>query len=658
MEKEQETNEVFNQICESQSQICMIEGTSGCGKTETFLNHIHTLIEQGESIKKCLNFVSSQDKVKSTMIRYQQKFENDEIVPSFTTLVGFCYNLIKKVNAQQGKETWKVYKDLHVIVDQLCKKHFDVELTNEESITFMSTIAKVKTTFASENEIQKIKLFDGSIDFSYIYKQYEKEKNRCKVLDFEDCLVQAFQLLSNAKIKEEIGNFNWIHVDDAQELSFIAHCILKQLSNEETRLHFYYDKHQTLNLRHAADLQPLEHLATSSPSVSSFVLNKNYRNGKAILELANQFYFKEANHIQAMKEDEGTCMYKGFASTLDLNEYALQKAKASEGKIAFLTRNFEMLVPFMDLLETEEMSYQCRKGQAFFKHPIVNDMMYFFALLRDPRNLNAFIEVMPKMKCKIGDKALAQIAQELQADSSVDIYQIIINSNLKSEIKNRVRLLIEQLREVQYKTSIDCFTFVLETLQYKKFLYEQSISLSHPVMVALQTLVDRYPNPSVFVQRLQELSSANIPAHARIVLATVEEVQGQQFDEVFLLDMQSNHFPYKEGEMERQALYSAMTKAQDHLEFLFAKSAGLTRLRPSPYLIELFKKNEKEKEEPQEKPTPKVPRKGKKILHTKLGEGTIIALDRHMAKVRFAQKNERTINLTFCLENGLATLLN
>ena len=44
-------------------------------------------------------------------------------------------------------------------------------------------------------------------------------------------------------------------------------------------------------------------------------------------------------------------------------------------------------------------------------------------------------------------------------------------------------------------------------------------------------------------------------------------------------------------------------------------------------------------------------------MHESLGEGTILKLDNHLATIRFANHNERTLNLTFCLNNGLAKLL-
>ena len=123
--------------------------------------------------------------------------------------------------------------------------------------------------------------------------------------------------------------------------------------------------------------------------------------------------------------------------------------------------------------------------------------------------------------------------------------------------------------------------------------------------------------------------------------------------------MQQSLFPLTEEDTERKRLYLAMMKAQDHLEFLFAKRVGNTRLRPSSFLLELFKKPEKENVAVQsvERQAPALPRRGRKIMHESLGEGTILKLDNHLATIRFANQNERTLNLTFCLNNGLSKLL-
>lgn len=652
----QSENFTFSQIMQSKAQVCAIKGLSGCGKTEVYLQRIHALFEEGIPYSQMLNIAGSRNKIKSNTIRFKQKWSEDEKYPSFITLYSFCYQLIKKYNAQHDIETWKAYKDLSSVVMRLVKKHFNLDLTLEDCELVMSQIALSKTSMMSEKDIHAIRIPNLDIDFAYLFRQYEKEKERLKIYDFEDLLVHAFQLLSTTTLSSICFNIQYIHVDDAQELPFLGHLILHRLMNNEKQLYLFYNEHQVLSSRHGADIQPLQALESTYMSVEQFELKTNYRNAPAILSLAESFYFhKDIDETQ----EKDICTYKGFQTEIDLYDYAEKKAKDSQGKCLFLARNKEMLLPLLDLLEKNEITFQSSSIKYFFKYPFIVDMMNFFDLLTDPRNLLAFEAVSSKLNIKCTEKTYQSIAEQLSQNKDYDVYQAIMNANVKTEIKNGIRKYIENFRMIQNASSLVMFQFILQKLEYRRYLIQQNISLTHPAMVAFQTLCERYTDPKEVNACLRRLASVTSPETARIILDSIDSCETQECSEVYLLDMQQSLFPLTEEEIERKRLYLAMMKAQDHLEFLFAKRVGNTRLKPSSFLLELFKKPEKETSPSysSERQVPSLPRKGRKIIHESLGEGTILKIDNNLATIRFANHNERTLNLTFCLNNGLAKLI-
>ena len=318
-----------------------------------------------------------------------------------------------------------------------------------------------------------------------------------------------------------------------------------------------------------------------------------------------------------------------------------------------------MLLPLLDLLEKNEITFQSSSIKYFFKYPFIVDMMNFFDLLTDPRNLLAFEAVSSKLNIKCTEKTYQSIAEQLSQNKDYDVYQAIMNANVKTEIKNGIRKYIENFRMIQNASSLVMFQFILQKLEYRRYLIQQNISLTHPAMVAFQTLCERYTDPKEVNACLRRLASVTSPETARIILDSIDSCETQECSEVYLLDMQQSLFPLTEEEIERKRLYLAMMKAQDHLEFLFAKRVGNTRLKPSSFLLELFKKPEKETSPSysSERQVPSLPRKGRKIIHESLGEGTILKIDNNLATIRFANHNERTLNLTFCLNNGLAKLI-
>ena len=94
------------------------------------------------------------------------------------------------------------------------------------------------------SEIAKIS-YPG-IDFLYLYQQLEAYKQQRSLMSYEDLMAQAYQcLLKEPALCEQLrSHYRYIHVDDAQNLSFAAYMLLRLITDDDTSIVLFIDNDQ------------------------------------------------------------------------------------------------------------------------------------------------------------------------------------------------------------------------------------------------------------------------------------------------------------------------------------------------------------------------------------------------------------------------------
>ena len=98
-----------------------------------------------------------------------------------------------------------------------------MELTGVQLRRLMRQISTCRTMMMSEREIASIS-FEG-IDFPAFLKAYDKFKNERNIYDQDDILCECARILMStpAVLQTFSSRYQYVHIDDAQELSFVAH---------------------------------------------------------------------------------------------------------------------------------------------------------------------------------------------------------------------------------------------------------------------------------------------------------------------------------------------------------------------------------------------------------------------------------------------------
>ena len=121
------------------------------------------------------------------------------------------------------------------------------------------------------------------------------------IYDQDDILCECARILMStpAVLQTFSSRYQYVHIDDAQELSFVAHVIIKLLFSSNCQMMMLADRDQCLDLirrrirRHWTAFR--KHMRRRALKQ----LEGNWRNNQTINALANEFYYKNETAMSA-----------------------------------------------------------------------------------------------------------------------------------------------------------------------------------------------------------------------------------------------------------------------------------------------------------------------------------------------------------------------
>jgi DNA helicase-2/ATP-dependent DNA helicase PcrA len=126
--------------------------------------------------------------------------------------------------------------------------------------------------------------------FARLYRDYEREKARAGLLDFEDMLVETVELLERDPAAARLvrSRKRWLSVDEYQDTNPLAERLLELWLGESPDLAVVGDPDQTIYTFAGATPDYLLEFAERHPGARIVALAENYRSSPQILELANR----------------------------------------------------------------------------------------------------------------------------------------------------------------------------------------------------------------------------------------------------------------------------------------------------------------------------------------------------------------------------------
>ena len=540
-----ELDEKKQELCCELQHPLLINGTTGSGKTFLLLarNAYLMKVEEVEP-SAILNIVHDPAIAKRMAKDYRYLYCDDERMPSFVDMHSFAYRIIRFHDKMIQRESCKAYRDMEKVVRRLIKDMFAMELTGVQLRRLMRQISTCRTMMMSEREIASIS-FEG-IDFPAFLKAYDKFKNERNIYDQDDILCECARILMStpAVLQTFSSRYQYVHIDDAQELSFVAHVIIKLLFSSNCQMMMLADRDQCLDFDKAAYPQALDSFSEAYVQARIEQLEGNWRNNQTINALANEFYYKNETAMSCSSEETCEVKFKGFAQLERMYEYAMRMVVEDESDIAFLYRDGAMAMPLVELFMQHQVPFHLHGSvKKFLQEPVVKDLCNIIELLIDPKDMRAFYEVYEKLGFDISKKVLLEVAQRLRDDEHVDVYQAMMESSYRAAGKKKLAASMENIRTASTLETHTMITFILDKLGYRARLLKANILMNDSNLLALRVIAARYSDPAQFLNRLREMGEFLCEPISRIQIRSVASARGMEFSRVALLDCLGSTFP-------------------------------------------------------------------------------------------------------------------
>ena len=564
----------------------LVKASAGSGKTRVLTERICMLAKSTKRRILAITFSNrASEEIKNRLASIDDTLLEKVYVGTFHA---FCNYVLEKHGAAIGyKELPHVFSEVEdrmrivekAIADTPSLRHLyeskNEKQRNQYKSKSLDVISTIKREVILDEDLTR-KINDDEILLYYNYREIMSSLN---AIDFDDLLFLTYKLfISNTNIAALYRrNFEYIFVDEAQDLNRAQYMVLRSLTSDENKnVMFVGDSNQSIYGFNgsSSDFMNLDFIQDYNPKV--FVLNENYRSTKTILKYANQIIPNSSSLDEVVLEGvtKELCFESVEKETLwviDKIKLLLQqkKVKDIEGeicteRIAILARNKYVLLPIEERLKKENLPYYYKSSSKGLELSSLSGSIFNLALQvkgnsKDRLHLSQLLNLL-KLKNVV---SLDDIIKRLE-NGSIYFETILTILNLKedgSNFKLCIRQLLSKITnkllhadENELHIAYSDFNEILNHwLNYEKRTLDRSLISFRNAIALGQTFANNEDKG--------------------ITLSTVHTMKGQENDIVFLIGMDDMTFPdYRaiekggvEMQQEKNNLYVAVTRAKRYL---------------------------------------------------------------------------------------------
>lgn len=515
----------------------------GSGKTRVItLRALRLLSEYGDDnavLTLAFNRQAAEE-MKKRAEDYGKKYdfyEKNAKKLKFCTIHKYAYEIINEYYNMKNLTPPKVIEETYAAetVKNIYKSVKNTQYISSETMKILMAYLENEGASASCEE-----------DFAEIGEKYGEFKKERGLVDFNDMIVGALGIMRNDgnfndKVKKR---FRFLQVDEAQDLSPIQIDFIKSISGEN--IFYVADDDQSIYGFRGARPEVLSQIVKSS-GTKRFILDKNYRSGSVIVDIATRFV--EQNRVRFPKKlvadnvNSGVVKVKTYAN--------VKKQAVSVAKL---------------------ICKRVREGKtcAVLYRNNVSGILPLCALYFEAK----------KQKIDIG----ATIMGENTLISDIPILRAIADYiNVHKEVKSPG----SAVRNLRRNGLYDNISFGVFSSGKRKFIGET-------LKDCATFICERSLDAKSVMENAEKIDSLSQKTHVPIVtFSTVHSSKGLEFDTVIITDCVEGEFPY--GDMsdekteaeERRLMYVAMTRAKSELIITFPRVCGEMTLKAGKFIYEI-----------------------------------------------------------------------
>ena len=597
---------------------------------------------------------------------------------AFRTINGVCARIIRQYEQSRGTTAFELLSDesrIAAMLGDICRGVLNEYPADSDIKAIRTKITYVKNMCLKPDEIEELN--QEIKGFPSIYRAYVDTMKRQRLMDYDDQLVYAYNILRRCPdiLHSLQSRYRYICVDEAQDTSKIQHMIIELLAGPEGNLFMVGDEDQSIYGFRAAYPRALADFSRRRKNARVLLMEQNYRSTRQIVRAADRFIQQNSDRhpkrMTAVRGDGAEVKELTVSSRAGQYAYLLKTAKDCGRETAVLFRDNECALPLIDLLDRSRVPYRCRQmDTSFFTSPVVRDITDIIRFALDQTDGQLFMNLYYKLNARLSKQEAQEAVRRCPESMSVLEY-LAEDFPLSGFKRKQCRALLTHMNNMLTENAGSAVYRIVKYMGYGAYLKQREMGEGKAEI--LQALGNQEPSPARLLDRLEELSGI-IRSHgsndSRFILSTIHSSKGLEYDRVFLMDTIDGILPSQAAdedralmEEERRLFYVGMTRAKNELNIFTFRQAELS----SAFSAALFPGKEEKPAAPKGGGAPSIrpPSAGSslhwaakdyfpgvRVCHRQFGKGQVITRNEDILTVRFEQGESRKLSLSVCLKAG------
>ena len=460
-----------------------------------------------------------------------------------------------------------------------------------------------------------------------VYRDYDKELQKCGAFDFDDLLTQVLMALrQNSDTGKHYKNmFTRILVDEYQDTNRVQNEILKEFTGENTVVTVVGDDDQSIYGWRGARVENILQFPQEYPNAKTVRLETNYRSTGNILHAASSLVkHNRSRHGKTLRPILGPGEKVQVRQTVtpdDEAHFILSAARDlnSDGtpwnEIAALFRTNAQSRPLETMCRRMRIPYEVVGTVRFFERAEIKDIVSYLRVIVNPTDAGSFRRVLNKPARGVGAKGQFNFFQWSDLNGT-DVVTTLEKSGSIPGIAKRAQTVLETLGRNMRScmdgvnagdTASDIvdrvldFTGLLDLYGTGEVADETRLENIRELRSYAAEYDGRNSEgglPGFLAEQSLLSSSDSYSGDEKLVLMTLHSAKGLEFDCVFVSGLEEGMLPYirpqeyspKDMEEERRLLYVGMTRARKRLFLTWCTNRprpGSFPIGPSRFLAEV-----------------------------------------------------------------------
>lgn len=580
----------------------------GSGKTTVIVARTgYLMYVAGVKPENILTITYTRAAAKEMKERFIKKFAPERI-PAFSTINSFCLSVINTCAKEKYIHVPKLVPNNESIVRAIAAKMLPEYPSDSQVRSLAQKVCKVKNKLMTFQEIEAIE--ENSLDFSAFYQAYKLYMSEHDLMDFDDQLLMANDLLNEYPdiLQRAHEKFRYVSVDEAQDTSYVQHLIVQKLVGRNGNIFMVGDEDQSIYGFRGAYPAALLDFQSNYNEPCILRMETNYRSDRNIVSAANQFIKLNTRRLdknmRAQSQKDGAIVVTCIDHMEQQAELLLERIRNQkpDESLAILYRNNDSAIPLINLLQMNGIQVQTRDATGtFMTNYVIRDLLDFMLLALNPADTTAFGHLYYKMGLYMKGVTAKRIIEAVEEGECRNVFSAAMKFAGGKGYAWKIECLPRDFSDLAKKKPVEAIDYILFMLDYwsnwltKKIdagASEQFIRLRISI---LKMVAEKYSTIPDFLAALKNITEYKGCEDSNVTVTTIHSSKGLEFDKVILIDMVSGIIPgdsddrdAEDDEEDARAFYVGATRARHELEIITCRKMYQEKLEVSEFVPRLL----------------------------------------------------------------------